>query len=41
MIGFFCAWLREFFEVDETRLRVRVYLHDGLDLDAAQATGPR
>ncbi len=22
MIGFFCAWLREFFEVDETRLRV-------------------
>jgi hypothetical protein len=37
MIGFFCAWLREFYEVDETRLRVRVYLHDGLDFDAAQA----
>ncbi len=37
MVVFFCAWLRCFFAVDETRLRVRVYFHDGLDLDAAQA----
>lgn len=37
MIAFFCAWLRRFFEVDESRLRVRLYLHEGLDLDAANA----
>jgi len=37
MVRFFCAWLRRFFDVDESRLRVRVYLHEGLDLDAAQA----
>jgi hypothetical protein len=37
MIGFFCSWLRRFFVVDEARLRARVYLHQGLDLDAAQA----
>jgi hypothetical protein len=37
MVRFFCAWLRRFFAVDETRLRVRVYLHDGLDLTAAEA----
>jgi hypothetical protein len=37
MMRFFCAWLRRFFEIDEARLRVRVYLHEGLDLDAAQA----
>jgi hypothetical protein len=36
MIGFFCAWLRRFFDVDESRLRARVYLHQGLDLDAAE-----
>ena len=36
MIRFFCAWLRRFFDIDETRLRVRVYLHEGLDIDAAQ-----
>lgn len=35
MIAFFCAWLRKFFLVDEQRLRVRLYLHQGLDLDAA------
>ena len=33
MIAFFCAWLRHFFEIDESRLRVRLYLHQGLDLD--------
>ena len=35
MIAFFCSWLRRFFEVDERRLRMRVYLHEGLDIDAA------
>lgn len=35
MIGFFCAWLRRFFDVDETRLRARLYLHEGLDLESA------
>ncbi|MEX0658301.1 MAG: helix-turn-helix domain-containing protein [Egibacteraceae bacterium] len=34
-IAFFCAWLRQFFEVDEARLRVKLYLHEDLDLDAA------
>jgi hypothetical protein len=37
MIAFFCAWLRRYFDIDEVRLRVRVYLHEGLDLDAAEA----
>ena len=37
MVRFFCAWFRQFFEFDESRLRVRVYLHDGLDLEAAEA----
>jgi hypothetical protein len=36
MISFFCAWLRRFFSIDESRLRVRVYLHEGLDLVAAE-----
>ena len=35
MIAMFCLWLRRFFDVDESRLRVRLYLHEGLDLDAA------
>lgn len=35
MIRFFVAWLREFFEIDEARLRLRLYLHEGLDLDDA------
>jgi transcriptional regulator with XRE-family HTH domain len=35
IIGFFCAWLRHFFEVDERRLRVTLYLHEGLDLEEA------
>jgi len=35
MMAFFAA-LRRFFEVDESRLRMCVYLHEGLDLDAAQ-----
>jgi hypothetical protein len=36
MVAFFCRWLRRFFDVDELRLRASVYLHDGLDLDAAE-----
>jgi transcriptional regulator with XRE-family HTH domain len=36
MIAFFCDWLRCFFDIDESRLRVRVYLHEGLDIDAAE-----
>jgi transcriptional regulator with XRE-family HTH domain len=35
MIAFHCAWLRHFFEIDEARLRVWLYLHEGLDLEAA------
>lgn len=34
-MAFFCTWLRHFFVVDESRLRVYLYLHEGLDLDAA------
>ena len=37
MVSFFCAWLRRFFNVDESRMRVRVYLHQELDLDAAES----
>jgi transcriptional regulator with XRE-family HTH domain len=37
MVRFFCTWLRKFFEIDESRLRVNVYLHQGLDLEAAEA----
>jgi hypothetical protein len=37
MILFFCGWLRRFFEIDESRLRVRLYLHQGLDLAATIA----
>jgi len=36
MVAFFCAWLRRYFAIDEARLRVRIYLHQGLDLDAAE-----
>jgi len=36
MVRFFCTWLRHFFVIDESRLRVRVYLHEGLDLEAAE-----
>ena len=37
MVVFFCAWLRRFFDIDERRVRVRVYLHEGLDLEAAES----
>jgi DNA-binding transcriptional MerR regulator len=35
MVAFFCAWLRQFYEIDESRLRLTLYLHQGLDLAAA------
>ena len=37
MMRFFCLWLRRSFDIDESRLRVRVYLHEGLDFDAAES----
>jgi hypothetical protein len=37
MVIFFCSWLRQFFPIDESRLRVRLYLHEGLDLVASTA----
>jgi hypothetical protein len=37
MIVFYCCWLRRFFEIDESRLRVGLYLHEGLDLAATIA----
>jgi hypothetical protein len=37
MVVYFCAWLRRFFEIDESRLRVRLYLHEGLDVVATTA----
>jgi hypothetical protein len=37
LIRFFTAWLRHFFVIDESRLRVRIYLHEGLDLEGAVA----
>jgi hypothetical protein len=36
LISYFCTWLRHFFDIDESRLRVTVYLHEGLDIDAAE-----
>lgn len=35
MVAVFCRWLRHWFDVDESRLRVYLYLHQGLDLDRA------
>lgn len=37
MIRLFCVWLRHFFDVDESRLRVALYLHEGLDLEESMA----
>ena len=37
MVVFFCSWLPHFFPIDESRLRVRLYLHQGLDLTGATA----
>jgi hypothetical protein len=35
IISFFCSWFRRFFDIDEARLRIKLYLHADLDLDAA------
>lgn len=35
VVRFFCEWLRRFFAINEARLRGRLYLHQGLDLEAA------
>jgi hypothetical protein len=35
IIRFFLTWLRTCFDIEERRLRGRLYLHEGLDLDAA------
>jgi|HigsolmetaAR201D_1030396.scaffolds.fasta_scaffold09725_3 transcriptional regulator with XRE-family HTH domain len=37
LIAVFLAWLRRFFDIDESRLRVRLYLHADLDLASAVA----
>ena len=37
MVRLFCAWFRRFFDVDETRMRGRLHLHQGLALSAAEA----
>lgn len=37
IVRFFLDWLRRFFDIDETRLRVHLYLHEGLDLATAVA----
>ena len=31
----FCSWLRRIFDIVESRLRLRLYLHEGLDLHGA------
>jgi transcriptional regulator with XRE-family HTH domain len=36
VLRLFVTWLRRCFEIDESRLRVRLYLHEGLDLRAAE-----
>ena len=36
MVRFFCLWLRRFFTIDESRLRARVYLHEGLSIEDAE-----
>jgi hypothetical protein len=35
IVAFFCGWLRQIFEVDESRLRAHLCLHADLDLDGA------
>lgn len=37
LLSVFISWLREEFAVDESRLRARLYLHEGLDLDEASS----
>jgi hypothetical protein len=35
ILASFLTWLRRFFDIDESRLRMRIYLHEGLDIEAA------
>ena len=35
VVAYFLRWLRRYFDVEEERLRAHLYLHEGLDLDAA------
>jgi transcriptional regulator with XRE-family HTH domain len=37
IVGFFLTWLRTFFDIDEARVRMRIYLHIEQDLAAATA----
>jgi transcriptional regulator with XRE-family HTH domain len=37
LVRLFCRWLRQFFDIDESRLRVQLYLHQHLDLEGAVA----
>lgn len=37
MVKLFMRWLRTFFSIDESRLRIRLYLHEDQDLDVASA----
>jgi transcriptional regulator with XRE-family HTH domain len=37
VIAFFMTWLRRYFAIDESRLRLHLYLHQGLDLVEANA----
>ena len=41
MVVLFMAWMRSTFVIDERRWRVRLYLHQGLDLGAAEASWSR
>jgi transcriptional regulator with XRE-family HTH domain len=35
LLALFARWLRDSFSIDESRLRMRLHLHDDLDLEAA------
>jgi hypothetical protein len=39
MVVLFCAWFRRIVVVDESRLRCRLHLHEGLDLRQPPASG--
>ena len=36
IIAFFLGWLRTVLDIEESRLRIRLYLHEGLDMAAAE-----
>jgi hypothetical protein len=35
LIYIFVTWMRQFFSIDESKWRVKLYLHEGLDLEVA------